>query len=161
MQLIQSEDSAGEYLEHMKDRFESHFSLGVERFCGFTGRKYFYVIHHCEHEWDRKYNSPKNAAFGFVTDSDGGCEVKFMTFRGLLCPSQFLMLFAFCVIYSFGLLWFRNSLQHAFHPLLWGAILFILCILAPLFTLFESMTDRSEEGHETLLSFLYDPKNHF
>ena len=161
MQLIESELSKHEYLAQMGERFESHFSFGQERFCGFTAGKFFYVIHHCGLEWDRKYNSPKNAAIGYVEESENGCEVLFMTFRGLLCPSQFLMTFLLCVIAGFFALWFANGLSYFLSSAFWLILLACIAICVPIYTLFESMTERSAEGSENLLSFIYDPKNHF
>lgn len=161
MQLIHSEYTASEYLEHMNERLESHLSLGRERFCGLTGRKYFYVIHHCEQEWDRKYASPKNAALGYVVESEEGCDVHFMTFRGLLCPSQLLLALVGTFVAGFFALWLANALQHILTPMFWILWLLLNAIMAPLYALFESMTDRSEEGANALISFLYDPKNHF
>lgn len=160
MQLIHSELSKEEYLASVKSSYSSPFDFFCERFTGFCIGNFFYVIHHCEHQWDRKYNTPKNAAIGHVVSTEGGCDILFLTFKGLFCPSQFLIL-SFLVL----LMPLISSVLHPGTLVLYGLWQFWITYLIFIFlgagiaTLFESMTDRSTEGENALLSLLYNPQN--
>ena len=149
------------YLTAMKDQMDGHFNFGTERFTGFFLGSCFYVTHHSGYEWNRKYTNQKNAAMGYVRKAEEGCEVRFIRFRGLLCPSQFLLevlLLVLCwisIMLAEGI-WIPNAFLIGL-----GISFAVTTISAPIATLFESLTERSEEGRRILLAFLLDPTDPF
>ena len=160
MQLIQSELSSDKYLSHIKSSFSSPFNFFCERFTGFCLGNFFYVTHHCDHQWDRKYNSPKNAAFARVVATESGCDIYFLTFKGLLCPSQFLLLLTLLILFPlFACIATTSALTIYKEPLFWIGMTAFSVISAAIATLFESLSERSTEGENALLSLLYNPEN--
>lgn len=146
---IQSPLSPKAYLTAMRREMEGHFDLGRDRFTGFFLGPCFYVTYHSGYEWDRRYSNPKNAAMGYVKETEDGCEVWFWRFRGALCPLVFFpLLLTMIVLCVF--LYGKDSVLLA---------MISTVIVAPVETLFESFTARSEEGKWTLLSFLKDPSD--
>ena len=140
-----------EYLSAMKEQMGDRFAIGSERFTGFFAGRVFYVTHHAGHEWNRRFTNQKNAAMGIVKKTGTGCCVHFMSFRGLLCPLMFISYLiaamAICLLFkNLGNTVFRLSFA-----------LVLTAVVAPFHALFESMTERSRDGHRTLLSFLMDP----
>ena len=138
------------YLSAMREQMGPRFSLS-ERFTGFFAGRVFYVTHHADYEWNRRLTNQKNAAIGIVKQAESGCHVHFVCFRGLLCPLMFLSFLiltqAICLLAEgFGSI-----------PVRLGIGLAITAVVTPIEALFESMTQRSEEGHKSLLSFLLDP----
>jgi hypothetical protein len=159
--VIHSEKSQEEYLQAIVNRMDSVTRFGEERFTGFRKGKFFYVIHHCGHEWDRRFTNPKNSAIGYAESAEQGCDIHFLKFKGLFCPSQFLLILAVFVLGGF-LSFLLNSMGTFLDLPLYFAIttpgFLILCALE---TLFESMTERSMEGEDALLSLLHDPEDPF
>ena len=149
------------YLAAMKDEMGSHFDFGSERFTGFFLGNCFYVTHHAGYEWNRRYTNQKNAALGYVCKADDGCDVRFIRFRGMLCPAQFLfILLLFVPILTFAML--THGIMNAEVFLLGLGISFAaVAITAPISALIESLTERSEEGRRILLAFLIDPSDPF
>lgn len=149
------------YLAAMKDQMDGHFDFGTERFTGFFCGSYFYVTHHAGYEWNRRYTNQKNAAMGYVRETEEGCEVRFVRFRGLLCPAQFLftlLLMALCTVFIMLTegFWEPKALLIGL-----GISVAVTIISAPIATLIESLTERSEEGRRILLAFLIDPEDPF
>ena len=153
---IRSPLSKQAYLRAMRGEMESHLNFNKERFTGFFLGPCFYVTYHSGFEWDRRYNNPKNAAMGFITDTPEGCEVRFWRFKGMLCPLVFIP--ALIGVLFFCL--FLEDIGTQYDTLIkLGIGLTVVLITAPLEAFFESLTQRSEEGMWTLLSFLKDPEN--
>ena len=155
--IFQSDLPKNAYLAAMKAQMEGHFQFGAERFTGFFLGNCFYVTYHSGWEYNRCITNQKNAAIGYVKRTDDGCEVHFRRFRGLLCPLQFLFLlvfFEFALVFSFLAQghWATESLLLAL-----GIGLVAVTIAAPISTLAESLTEGSEDGRRTLLSFLMNP----
>lgn len=159
--VLTSSLSREKYLSAMKEMMSAHTEFGVERFTGFFLGSWFYVTHHGGYEWNRKITSQKNAALGRVKQTETGCEIYFLRFRGSLCPmyslTLFLIGFAVAVVScayaglvaEFG---FGSSL------LVCLAVVGIsLALILPVATLFECMTTESEDGRRMLLSLLHDP----
>lgn len=136
----------------LKQNLEQPFSFHSERFTGFAVGPFFYVIHHAQFEYDRRYHSPKNAALGFMRSTPTGCRLRFMTFRGLLCPSQFLLVMAICYFLSlFPASRYNDVLTK---PVLLAILLGVMLICAGVNAFVESLSDRSEEGRDKLLYLL-------
>ncbi len=147
--------SKAKYLYHMRENMSGHMELGAERFTGFFLGSWFYVTYHSGYEWNRRYTNQKNAAMGYVKDTEGGCEVHFSRFRGTLCPMQFLSLVLVCEVFFL----LQMLFSQVFLPQFLWMPLALAAVCAPISTLFESMTEKSEEGCRTLLSFLMDPED--
>ena len=137
----------------LQKNMEYPFSFFTERFAGFAIGPIFYVIHHSEYQYDRRVNMPKNAALGFIKSTDAGCRLHFLTFRGLLCPSQFLLLYLCCLFLSmFKAVQYQNGLSYV--PWI---LLAISLVIAACSAFAESCTERSEEGRYALLELLSGP----
>lgn len=150
-----------EYIHHMRCHMSAHTEFGTERFTGFFAGRFFYVTRHSGFEWNRKITNQKNAALGYVKQAATGSEVRFIRFRGAFCPMVFLPLFLFFYV-AYVVMFLYIGLQE-FYGI--GSILLIsLGLTAPVFAIYlpfetfmESLTEKSEEGHRILLSFLKDP----
>ncbi len=143
------------YLSAMGNHMGEFLDFGSQRFTGFSLGPVFYVTFHSGFEWNRRITNQKNAALGYVKAVETGCEVRFLRFRGFLCPLQFLL---YLVLSELIVLCSGIAPEIGFWPAM--AVGFdINLFLAPLETLMESMTDESEEGRRTLLSFLQDPSD--
>ena len=153
--------SAKEYLSTMMSRMDSVTHFGHERFTGMRMGKFFYVIHHSEHQYDRKFNSPKTAALGYVKDVSDGCEVHFMKFKGLLCPSQFLLYLVLSFLFALVTCGIQGSSSFSEFLMILAIFLPIYFLIVGIATLFESMSDRSLESEDALLSLLDDPTSPF
>lgn len=157
---ISSPLPAKKYLTAVKMRMSGHFEH-TERFTGFFLGPCFHITRHAEYEWDRRYNSPKNAAVGYVRETDEGCEIRFFTARGLLCPAQFIFYFLFfSVVLISGLAW-RGVLDEVGVPVSIGISFVAMLFPALISALFEGATDRSWEGRRALLALLEDPTDPF
>lgn len=158
---LQPKQSAKDYLASLSGRMDSVSNFGTERFTGFHIGKFFYVIHHSEYQYDRRFTNPKNAALGYVKDTENGCEISFLKFKGILCPSQFFLYYIITIllgiiIYGIKLV---NELSLAVVLLAIYTPLFIL--IGSVYAFIESMTDRSMDGEAALLALLEDPDNPF
>lgn len=157
---ISSSLTPEKYLTAVKLRMSGHFEHH-ERFTGFFFRSFFHITHHAEYEWDRRYNSPKNAAVGYLKKTEGGCEIRFFTARGLLCPAQFIFYFLlFSVVLISGLAW-RGILDDVGLPVSIGISFAATLFPALISALFEGATERSWEGRRALLALLEDPTDPF
>ena len=152
--------SRRQYLLCMRMRMSGHFDWN-ERFTGFFLGNCFHVTHHAGYEWDRRYASPKNAAVGYIKETDEGCEVHYFLSRGMLCPAQlisYFLVFTFAIIVMFA---WNNLLTEVGLPLCIGISLIATVVPACVSALFESTTERSAEGREALLALLEDPTDPF
>lgn len=158
---IESTLSKKEYLSALKDQMSGHCEFGAERFTGFFLGKWFHVTHHAGYEWNRKYTNEKNAAVGHVVETENGCELRFVTFKGALVPAQFLSL----LILMIPIILIMTLSQGATADFsILQIILFCLIVVilsSLLATFFESFTTRSAEGKRILLALLLDPSDPF
>lgn len=152
---IDSEYTPKGYIHHLRCHMSAHSDFGAERFTGFFAGHFFYVTRHSRFEWNRKFTNPKNAALGYVKKTENGCQVRFIRFRGMLCPMEFLPLLLFCL--SACLLVFAWDGLSQYYPFALLLAFFCIAFYAPLETLLECMTEESEQGRRILLSFLKDP----
>ena len=151
--VFESPLTVAEHGKWLRQNMEYPFSFFTERFAGFAIGPVFYVIHHSEYQYDRRVSMPKNAALGIMRSTDTGCKLHFLTFRGLLCPSQFLLL----LILSLIICWVKIAAVTAVFPGFTWIMLAILLLCAGASALAESFTERSEEGHFALLQLLSGP----
>lgn len=150
------------YLQALRESTDnSVFHFGVERFTGFIVGKWFYITHHAGFEWNRRYTNQKNAAFGYVCETGDGCRIRFIRFKGALCPGQFLFIWLLVVV---GMV--LTMLAEGVSSFDTVAVVLGICtgatfVGALLETFFESLTERSEEGRRCLLAHLIDPSDPF
>lgn len=160
--ILSSTLSPNQYLSHLKEQMGGHFSFGMERFTGFFSGSYFCITHHAGYEWNRKYTNQKNCALGFIRKTETGCEVRFIRFKGALCPPQFIGLTL--MMFILMLLMFLLEYQD-FHVLVLavcaGLSLIITSMAALIATFFECLTPESEEGRKILIALLMDPADPF
>ena len=149
------------WLSAAKEQMSGHLELGAERYTGFFIGPWFHITHHAGHEWNRKITNQKNAAVGYVRKTDDGCELRFMLFKGMLCPAQFLLtLCMFAIVFTY--LYAIDGVHASSDFTVAAAITSIFGILGMLIaTLVESFTERSQEGQKTLLALLIDPADPF
>lgn len=158
---IQSNLPPKAYLSAIKERMGSHFAIGNERYTGFFAGRLFFITHHAGYDWNERYTNQKNGALCYLKHSPSGCEVRFIRFKGLLCPPQFLSLFLFYFI-PISLTLFVNGIDHIpthgmIALIVFGASLLVALIAA----FFESLTEKSELGRKYLIAFLLDPTDPF
>ena len=161
MNIITSPLSPKEYLDAVKENMGGHCEFGAERFTGFFLGKWFHVTHHAGHEWNRRLTDQKNAAVGYIKETEDGCEVRFLTFKGALIPAQFLLLLVFGAVLTVFMALARG-VQDA--DVIRSILLIMLIAIFPMAlirTLFESVTERSDESKRILLAMFLDPKDPF
>jgi len=158
---IKSDLNQADHLQALRVSMDSIFHFGAERFTGFTAGKWFYITHHAGYEWNRRYTNQKNAALGYVVDAEEGCRVKFIRFKGALCPGQFLLLWSIVFLAVLLSMIAGNVLSADTFGVLFGLTIGAAFVGALLGTFFESMTERSEEGRRCLLAHLIDPSDPF
>lgn len=157
---LQSSLSKKEYLRALKERMESPFRFGLERSCGFFLGDFFYITHHCSHEWNRKITGERNTAIGIVRKDGDGCKVRYFVIKGLLAPHCLLGMFLFCLAICLAIL-FQEDIDPATR-----IFTLPISIVFPLFAglgtaVTEGMTERSEEGEKILRCMLLDPSDPF
>ena len=148
------------WLSAAKEQMSGHLELGAERYTGFFIGPWFHITHHAGHEWNRKITNQKNAAVGYVRKTDDGCELRFMLFKGMLCPAQFI--FWLCVFAAICVLYTISGIAAVAD--FWPSMIIALGIgilLLPIATLMESLTEQSQEGRKILLALLLDPDDPF
>ena len=161
MNIVTSTHSKAEYIEALKENMSGHFELGTERFTGFFIKNWFHVTHHAGYEWNRRYSNQKNAAVGYVKETENGCEVRFVCFKGALVPSQFLLMLALTIPLILIMAFLEGITdENIIRSLMWFCLISIIPA-ALITTFFESVTERSEEGKRILLALLIDPKDPF
>ena len=160
MFTVTSSLSLHRYRDAVKENLGSHFALLTERFTGIFIGKWFYITHHAGYRWNERYTNQTNAAIGRVKETDDGCQVRFITFKGLLCPGAFFTMLVFG--YLFFLLGFASEGLNSLN--IWTTSLIgpgVVVIMAPILALIESLTPRSAEGKRILLAMLLDPTDPF
>ncbi len=148
--------SVADYKQAFRREMSDFFPSGAERFTGFTIGRIFYCTHHCAFEWDRRINRPKNAALGVIKSTDTGCQLHFLTFRGLLCPLQFITWYILMLPVCF-LAGMKDLTEYFPAALICLGVALILLIYAAIDAFGQSLSDRSEESRALLLSFLNNP----
>lgn len=149
---IHSDHPKKTYLQALKRGMDSHFDFLTERVTGFFLGPFFCVTYHSGWEWNRKITNEKNTAIGSVRDEGKGCEVSFINIKGCLAPHYLLgmwLLITICLLISIQT-----------HELELTALLISIpftAIYSLISALFESMTERSEEGQRELIAILRDP----
>lgn len=149
-------------MNFLRRQMSAHSDFGGKRFTGFFAGRFFYVTHHAGYEWNRRYTNQKNAAMGYVKQVENGCEVRFLRFRGAMCPlvwaPLFLLFYAIeTAIFLYVGMWELYGIGALLIPL--GILVAIFAFALPLETFFESLTEESEQGRQLLLSLLYDPRD--
>ena len=122
-----------------------------ERFTGFFIGKWFYLSHHCEHEYGHR-NTPHCAAVGYIKKVENGSELHYLSFRGMLCPLTILPLLILWIVICLSAQPFQ---LHPISSILIGTLL--IMFLAGLETIFESLSERSQEGVDALTALIDDP----
>ena len=149
-----------EYLIAMRMRMSGHFDWN-ERFTGFFLGSCFHVTHHAGYEWDRRYASPKNAAVGYIKETENGCEVRYFLARGLLCPTQFISYFLTFTLILIAMMAFHDLLSVASIPVCIGIGFVGTLVPAFISAAFEGLSERSFEGRQALLALLENPEDLF
>ena len=104
-----------EYLRHMKERMGSRLDIWSERFTGILMGRFFYVTHHAGYEWNRRITNKKNAALGYVKETENGCEIRFLHFQGVLCPQYLIPWLLISVVLL--VVHDVSSAKHVYNPL--------------------------------------------
>ena len=157
--VIHSPMSKKEYLESLQENMGGHYDFGSDRFTGFFIGSCFYVTHHAGYEWNRRYSNQKNAAMGYVKETEEGCVVRFIRFRGAMCPLVFIPLFL-----SLGLILTISAVLNGITGIAAILLPWILAfatsaVTAPITAFIESLTQQGEEGRRALLSMLLNPSD--
>ena len=148
-----------EYLENMKQKFDSPFRLWDERITGFVLGRFFSVAHYQEHEWNRKVTSECNRAWGFVKETDGELEICFLRGKGLLAP-EWLLLYTLLCRLIFLVAQIRDPMLDMG---IYGWLLSAVCaLIVGIVTAIQCcFTEKGQEGEGELIRFLLDPENYY
>lgn len=160
---LHSEIPYAQYLSALHESIDNSFSFGEERFRGVVIGNFFSITHHAGHEWNRRITDEKNAALGFVRRSESGSDIRFILFKGMMCPGSFLTLLAVSsVLIFFKIALSNDSDMCPSDVLLIFGLIFALCVLFSIISaLIEGFTDKSCEGQRKLLARLIDPTDPF
>jgi hypothetical protein len=148
------------YLKALKERMESPFRFGSERFCGISPFGLLYVTHHCAHEWNRRITGERNTAIGIVQKDGDGCRIRFFVVKGLLAPHYLLSMFFFCLLCCVIVL-IRDGVDAAVVPYILPISLAVAVLTGLGTAIAESYTAESAEGKRILHSILLDPTDLF
>ena len=153
--IIHSEYTPKQYCLALKEQMESHFNFGEERFTGLILGRFFYVTHHCHHEWNRRITAEKNTAVGMIKATNEGSLITFVNLPGMLRPQSFLFLlilyFVVCIV--------SYSPRHGNVALSLGVSLIITTITAVISAFVDCFTANGQAGRQSLLSLMADPVN--
>lgn len=89
------DETAGEYTNILREKFDSRLMLGQERYIGWCKGKVFSVNYYSGAEFGRRNYPIYNKAMGIICDKDGRTEVSYHVFRGLTDPVSVMVLFLF------------------------------------------------------------------
>lgn len=81
------------YLYELRQQMGSWTDFGQERFSGLIIGNFFYITHHSQYEWDRRYHNPKCRALGFVTNAGEETQIWAMCTYGEIDPISLLKWF--------------------------------------------------------------------
>lgn len=156
---VQSELQTKDYLPALRRQIDNRITFGQEHISGFVLGNVFSVTYHAGYEYDRRYSNPKNSAIGYIRQSESCCEVHFLHTTGLLYPFGYLL----TVLGTAALFLFFVVMNQA-PEMLTAPIMLGFTFLFPFFpilvsALFESFTDRSQDGAATLFAFMRNPKD--
>lgn len=150
-----------EYASALKNRMESIFHFGSERFTGFICGRFFRVTHHCEYEWNRRITSESNTAVGYIRKTMSGSSIHCVTFKGMLAPHIIISNILFYVLFVyFYLSFYEIDIRPVFLPIvgvICGAVIFVAWVSA----FSESLTENSYRGAKEVAALLYDPTDLF
>lgn len=145
------------YLMEMKEHMSSFFEFGIERFTGIIIGRFFSITYHSGHEFNRRITNEKHRAIGFIRPNGDGTEISCIRLAGLTNPLSLMGIYAFC----FFICLLRGGLELALMPqlLIMNAIITVVAALVTALT--DSITERGQEGAQTLTAFLIDPVNFY
>ena len=154
---IQSSLTSREYLRHMKSQMGSFLAFGLDRFTGRFLGPFFYVNHHCDKDYYRRYGGfEKNGVVGYVHSSGEGCQIRFFRLRGFFCPGQFLLLLLLCA----ALLVIAVLTAKQWDRRFWMIVSFFLGTLL-LSAYLSNKTESGVESEKMLNALLLDPADPF
>lgn len=149
-----------EYISELKNCFGSPFMVFDERITGLVIGPFFSVAHHTDYEWDRRYNSLTNRAWGWVKTNpiDGQTEVNFIRGFGMFSPSW--VIFFACLI---------PLLMILADPYILSEDMIMICVLGVIGSLIVCastsigviMSDRGAYGAGEITKLLSDPKSYY
>ena len=149
--FIQSSLSPECYRNAIKASLRNFSNPFCDHFTGFFIGKWFYLSHHGEREFGSRI-TPHCAAVGYMKETEKGSDIHFLSFRGLFCPSRFLVHLLICI----GI-----CLMHpGFKPypvvdILIGIFIALGC--ATFYTLMEITIQRSKDCYDALMELMDDP----
>ena len=151
-----------EYLAELKGCFGSPFYIFDERMVGIVIGSFFSVAHHTEYEYDRRFNTICNRAWGRVKTNpvDGKTEVTFIRGYGQMSPLW--ILFLSLMISTITML--TGGFEYLAPDEM--AVIYIMGVICALVvcgisTLSAAMSERSAYGAREITKMLEDPKNYF
>ena len=158
--IIHSDLPKKAYIKAIKERRESPFRFGSERFCGAFLGGLFCVTYHCSTDWNQRITGERNTAIGIIKKDGDGCQIRCFTVKGLLAPHYLLVLFLFFLICSVSVV-SRDQisvLSHIYATLISLAASVLMGIGT---AIAESFTEQSAQGKRILCSILLDPTDLF
>lgn len=158
MEYIYSPMSKPAYLAALRQKFDSPLRFYDERVTGVVIGSFFSVAHYQEYEWNRRITSECNRAFGFVKQTHGELEIRFVRGKGLLAPGWFSVLLLLCRLFF---LVAEIRAEQRLGVIAWvcsAAIALVVCVIS---ALHSSITDKGAAGAYQIDKFLEDPENYY
>lgn len=147
---ISSPLNPGTYLALIRRSFGFPLAVYSERVTGITIGRFFSVAYYCPFEWNRRITNECNRAMGYVKETDGGSEVRFIRSAGMLSTSW--LLFWTAVFSAFY--YVKLEEISLFSVLLCAAAAFVLCLVT---AFIDSLTEEGIQGAGVITRLLEKP----
>lgn len=159
MEYLKSELSAKYYLSELKARLMSPFAFFRERVTGFVLGPFFAVAHHSDYEWDRRFNIVCSRAWGYVKKSEGGTEIRFLRWHGLLTPFWLVFFTLINLIMNVIAMGTNDGAISLITLLIVSiGIALVICVASAIGSL---MTERGENSQGEITKLLKNPEDYY
>ncbi len=158
MRYLYSKLPKRQYLAAMKRKFSSPFLLFDSRVTGCVLGPFFAVAHYQPYEWNRRWTSECNRAWGMVREADGELEIRFLRGKGYLAPGWFAGYTVICWL-IFQISEINNGVELG--PNAWVFSLFCALIACLASTVGSLFTEAGQQGVQEVNKFLQDPENYY
>lgn len=158
MNYIYSSLSRRGYLDALRQRFENPLNFFDERVTGVVFGSFFSVAHYQEYEWNRRITSECNRAYGYVRESHGELEIRFIRGKGMLSPSWLLV---WIIMIRLVFLAMEIGSGYSIGIAAWlvsAAIALLVCAIS---AFHSSITDKGVAGAYEIDKLLTDPENYY
>ncbi len=158
MRYLYSKLPKRQYLAEMKRKFSSPFLIFDSRVTGFVLGPFFAVAHYQPYEWNRRWTSECNRAWGMVRETGDGLKICYLPGKGYLAPSWFVGYTLICWIF-FQIVEMENGEELG--SFAWAFSLGCALIACLASTFGSLVTEAGQQGVQEVSKFLQDPENYY